>query len=257
MSPGDGYVLLVTLRLAEEKGIEVGDRVALDIEGQASEWQVAGLYANVDDTSDTFYLPLDVLGRESHTFGRGTVVKVRAEKEGASSEQRLIQALTDAFAVQHIEVIEAWGRSEQLAESRASFSVLTSVLLAMVVLTAIVGGIGMASTMAMNVVERRREIGVLRAIGAPFYVIVRMVVAEGVWIGGLSWLLAVPLSLLCARLFGDQIGQVVLNMPLDHLYSVGGMALWFGIVVALAALTSLFPALRAGRMSVREALAYE
>ena len=229
----------------------------LDIDGQESEWRVVGLYLSVDDVSDTFYLPLDALGRESGAYGRGGTVKVLSETDGAAAEQRLIQALTDALATQHIEVVDAWGRSEQLAESQVSFGILTSVLLAMVVLTAVVGGIGLASTMAMNVVERRREIGVLRAIGAPFRVVVRLVVAEGVLIGFLSWLLAVPLSLLGARLFSDQIGQIVLNMPLDFLYAAGGMVLWLGIVVVLSALASLSPALRAGRMSVREALAYE
>jgi putative ABC transport system permease protein len=257
LRPGDGRALLFTLRLAEEEGIEVGDRVVLDVDGQESKWRVVGLYLSVDDVSDTFYVPLEVLGRESGAFGKGNSVKVLAETGGAEAEERLIQALKDALAAQHIEGVDAWGRSEQLAESQVSFSILTSVLLAMVVLTAIVGGIGLASTMAMNVVERRREIGVLRAVGAPSQTIVRMVVTEGVLIGVLSWLLAVPLSLPGARLFSDQIGRIVLNMPLDFLYAAGGMALWLGIVVLLSAVASLSPALRAGRMSVREALAYE
>ena len=109
----------------------------------------------------------------------------------------------------------------------------------------------------MNVVERTREIGVMRAIGACSRTIVGMFVAEGVLIGGLSWLLAVPLSVPGARLFSDLIGEVVLAMPLDFVYSAGGMVLWLLIVVVLSALASLWPALRAAQLSIREALAYE
>ena len=78
--------------------------------------------------------------------------------------------------------------------------------------------------------------------------------AVGVLALGLVLSFAIVLK---ARLFSDQIGQVLLNMPLDFLYAAGGMALWLGIVVVLSVLASLSPALRAGRMSVRETLAYE
>ena len=127
----------------------------------------------------------------------------------------------------------------------------------MVVLTAIVGTIGLMSTMAMNVVERRREIGVMRAIGASSVSIVAMFVVEGMLVGGLSWLLAAPLSYPAARLFSDVIGQALLTMPLDFVYAADGMLLWLLIVFALSALASLLPALRAARVSVRETLAYE
>jgi putative ABC transport system permease protein len=169
----------------------------------------------------------------------------------------VIQRLKDTFAAQHIEVVDSWSASEQLEESRASFGVLTFVLLAMVALTAIVGGIGLMSTMSMNAVERRREIGVMRAIGASSPTIVGLFVAEGVLVGVLSWLLAVPLSYPGARLFSDLIGEIVLNMPLDFVYAADGMVLWLLIVLVLSALASLWPALGATKVSVREALAYE
>jgi putative ABC transport system permease protein len=58
-------------------------------------------------------------------------------------------------------------------------------------------------------------------------------------------------------LFSDLIGQALLEMPLQFVYSAGGMVLWLLIVVVLSALASLWPALQATRVSVREALAYE
>jgi putative ABC transport system permease protein len=98
---------------------------------------------------------------------------------------------------------------------------------------------------------------VMRAIGASSLVIAGMFVVEGVLVGVLSWLLAMPLSYPGARLFSDLIGDILLEMPLDFRYSTSGLVLWLVIVTVLAALASVWPALRATKVSVREALAYE
>jgi putative ABC transport system permease protein len=257
LRPDDGNALIFTLRLAEKEGIQVGDEVTLRIRDDESEWTVVGLYLSVDDVSDNFFVPFDVLGRETGTFGRGESVKVLSENDSLESQQQLIQALIDTFAAQRIEVVDAWSVSQQMEESQASFGILTSLLLTMVILTAVVGGIGLMSTMSINVVERKREIGVMRSIGASSLAIAGMFVVEGVLVGTLSWLLAVPLSCPGAHVFSSLVGESVLEMPLDFVYSTRGMMLWLLIVAVLSALASLWPALRAAQVSVREALAYE
>jgi putative ABC transport system permease protein len=257
LRPGDENALIFTLRLAEEQGVRVGDEITLNIRDAESQWTVVGLYLSVNDVSDEFFVPLDVLGQETGTYGRGRRIKLLSEADDIDSQQRLIQTLKDGFAAQHVEVVDAWSSSEQLRESQASFGLLTSLLLAMVVLTAIVGAIGLTNTMAINAVERTWEVGVMRAIGASSPTIVGMFVAEGVLVGALSWILALPLSYPGARVFSDLIGQVILDMPLQFVYSAGGMVLWLVIVVTLSALASLWPALQAARVSVRQALAYE
>ena len=125
------------------------------------------------------------------------------------------------------------------------------------VLAAIVGGVGLMTTMSINVVERGREIGVMRAIGATSASILGVFIVEGVLVGVLSWLLAMPLSYPGARAFSGVIGKTLFELPLDFQYSVGGGVLWLVVVVVLSALASLWPALNATRVSVREALAYE
>jgi putative ABC transport system permease protein len=257
LRPDDGHALVFTLRLAVKEGIRVGDEVALSIGDQESQWTVVGLYLSVDSVSDDFFVPFHALEKETGTYGRGRRVKVLSEWDDVESQQQLIQGLTDELAAQRIEVVSSWSGSEQLEESQASFGLLTSVLLVMVTLTAVVGGIGLMSTTSINVVERRREIGVMRAIGASSRAIVGMFVAEAVSVGVLSWLLAVPLSYPGARLFSDLIGDIILEMPLDFVYSAGGMVFWLLIVAALSALASLWPALGAAQVSVREALAYD
>ena len=142
-------------------------------------------------------------------------------------------------------------------QSRSVFEIIAILLLAMSVLAAVVGGIGLMGTMSINVLERRREIGMMRATGATSPVVAGIFVFEGVLIGVLSWVLAVPLSYPAAKLFGRVIGDTLLSADLYFHYSVAGALAWLVIVVVVAVLASLLPALQATRVSVREALAYE
>jgi putative ABC transport system permease protein len=257
LQAGDSNALVFTTRLADKKGIRVGDEVTLNIDDEESTWTVVGLYLGVDDTADDFFVPLDALEQKIGDAGRGKWVKILARRNDLGSQKRLVEALEGAYATQRIEVESTWTTSAALEDSRTSYGILTSVLLAMVTLTAIVGGIGLMSTMSMNVVERRREIGVMRAIGASSFSIVGMFVVEGMLVGALSWLLAAPLSYPAARVFSDVIGQAIFVMPLNFVYAADGLLLWLLIVSALSALASFWPALQATKVSVREALAYE
>jgi putative ABC transport system permease protein len=257
LQAGDKRALVFTARLAEKKGIRVGDAVVLSIDNEESVWTVVGIYLGIDDRSDDFFVPLDALEQEIGDAGRGRRIKMLAERDDLDSQKRVLGMLEDAYAAQRIEVESTWSSSEELADAQVSYGILTSVLLGMVVLTAAVGSIGLMSTMSMNVLERRREIGVMRAIGASSLVIVMMFVVEGMLVGALSWLLAVPLSYPASRVFGDVIGQALFAMPLEFVYAADEMLVWLIIVSVLSAVASFWPALRATRVSVREALAYE
>jgi putative ABC transport system permease protein len=76
-------------------------------------------------------------------------------------------------------------------------------------------------------------------------------------VGVLSWFLAVPLSYPGSLAFNHLVSESLFSLPLDLQYSLGGAILWLAIVVVLSALASLWPAMRATQVSVRESLAYE
>jgi putative ABC transport system permease protein len=142
-------------------------------------------------------------------------------------------------------------------QSRIVFNIITYLMFSMASLAAIVGGIGLMGTMSLNVVERGREVGVMRAIGASSFAIVGIFVSEGIILGFMSWTLALPLSIPISHAFNEIVGNTLLRLPLDFLLSYDGILLWFILVLILSTLASIFPALRATRVSVHEALSYE
>ena len=129
--------------------------------------------------------------------------------------------------------------------------------LSMAVLAGLVGSLGLMGTMSINVLERSKEIGVMRAIGASSNNIVGIFVVEGILLGLISVLAAIPLSYPGSRLVSDALGNMLFKMPMFFRYSTNGMLAWLVVMLVLATLASLWPALRAARLSVRETLAYE
>jgi putative ABC transport system permease protein len=112
-------------------------------------------------------------------------------------------------------------------------------------------------TMSLNVLERTREIGVMRAIGASDGTVLKVVIVEGVLIGFLSWAMGTVFALPLSRILSDSVGATIFETALSNRFSLTGVELWLGLVIILAALASFWPAWNASRVTVRDVLAYE
>ncbi len=251
------HAVLVSSVFAEDNGVEAGDAITLTILGSDSVWTVAGATVDTSSQAPNFFVPFEALASETEPAHRIHIVKVTVEERGIESENAIAEDLTEAYAENGINVTGSFGSSESRQQNDNLFSTLTYTLMSMAVLAAVVGSIGLMSTMSINVVERLREIGVMRAVGASSPSIAGMFVGEGMLLGLISWLIAVPLSIPSASLFTGVIGQTIVGLPLEFEYSVSGVAMWLAIVLVLSALASLWPAARAARVSVRASLAYE
>jgi putative ABC transport system permease protein len=113
------------------------------------------------------------------------------------------------------------------------------------------------TTMSLNVLERRREMGVMRALGATPRVVWLMIVAEGIVIGLLSWIIAALLAWPVSKTVGDSFVAALFHGGLDFTFEPLGLVIWLVVSIGLSALASFLPAWKASRITVREALAYE
>ena len=113
------------------------------------------------------------------------------------------------------------------------------------------------TTMSLNVFERRREMGVMRAVGATPRLVWLMIVVEGVVIGVLSWAIAALLAWPISKALGNVLVRMVLHGGLDFTFEPLGLLIWMLLSMGVSALASFLPAWRASRATVREALAYE
>jgi len=143
------------------------------------------------------------------------------------------------------------------SSSVSQFNFMILFLMLMAALVAVVGSLSLAGTMSLNVLERTREIGVMRSIGASNQSIRSMVVVESMLVGFISWLIALPLSVPIGVGFCYAIGKAFFEKPLTFVFAVQGSFTWLLIILGIAALASIAPANRAAKLTIRETLAYE
>ena len=142
-------------------------------------------------------------------------------------------------------------------DNARAINILVIFLLIMALLTAFVGSIGLTGTMGMNVLERTREIGVMRAIGAVDFEIMKSVVIEGVIIGLITWVLAIGISFPISQILLKIISDSMMGSTIDLTFTPFGVYLWLGVVVLLSMFASIVPARNAARLTINEVLAYE
>ncbi len=253
---GDTHAIVLSHKIAVEEGVRVGDEIRCDIQDKETIWKVVGLVHNVGDDSQSL-VPFATLTQGAGRANYGNNVRVISTAHDTESQERLVQEMNGVYAANNLEVDYSMSANELRTNYRGGFDILLYLLLSMAGLAALVGGFGLMGTMSINVIERRREIGVMRATGATSPAVATIFVVEGVLLGILSWLFAVPLSYPGAYTFSNVIGQTLFELPFEFVYSVNGMLLWLLVVVVLSTLASLWPALRATKVSVRESLAYE
>jgi putative ABC transport system permease protein len=253
--PEDDRAILVNRKVALDYGLKVGDSVTLSVDGQKSDWTIVGLVINLNNGQKDCFVPLPALARTLGSANRTSVVVVDLVGEDPALENAVIDRMREQFAAKGLNPVNIMGINLVRKTNQYQFNLLVNILLTMAVLAAIVGSLGLAGTMSINVVERGREIGLMRAIGAASPAVAGVFVGEGLLLGVISWMLAVPLSIPGGILFSKALSAAL--MPLDFYFSFQGAVAWLLIVGVLAVIASLWPALSATRISVRESLAYE
>jgi putative ABC transport system permease protein len=119
---------------------------------------------------------------------------------------------------------------------------------------AAVGAIGLLAALSMAVFERQKEIGVMRSIGASSATVASQFLIEGVLVGILAWIIAVPL----AYLFSEAL---VAMLPFGGISDIpfAPSSLLVGLIgiVVVATISSLWPSINAARKTVAEILRYQ
>ena len=174
---------------------------------------------------NTFYI--DVANPKANNGSGGTLYRPSAiyHNEGAF-EQRITQTIS----------------------SMGFVTIITSILMAFV------GGIGLLTVTSINVMERQREIGVMRSVGATSRTILRVFWMEGLLVGLLAWIVGLPLSLGLSKLL---IATVPFSdVIVGHYRAYIPFAGMFGILIVTGVAT-FYPAIAAARKTVSDILRYQ
>jgi len=262
LEDGDGYVALVGYNLLYEDYFEdpVYVRDNLYIEGE--KFRVVGVIDKIgNDQDDTqVIIPIDTAKELFDTNEElyAIMVKIDDGEEPAVVAERVKEDLRDfrdeeedeeSFSVQTFEQI--------LEQVGVVLGIISAVFIGIAAISLLVGGIGIMNTMYTSVLERTREIGVMKSIGATNSDIMLIFLMEsglyGLVGGAVGALVGALLSLIVARVAGAALGVDFFRAQITWWLILG--ALLFSFVVG--AVSGVLPARQASKLQPVEALRYE
>jgi putative ABC transport system permease protein len=246
---------------ADDNHIKLGDTVTLDLgELGDDDWQVVGLYQVIFGggfETDSIYAPQHAVFAATKKYNRGGQLYVRTRFHNEDYADAVTDQLKDLYEKRNMDVFYNQTVYKIRRDSESMFSISITMLFALAVIVALVGGVGLMGSLSISVVERTREIGVMRAIGARSGTMMGMFMMEGVLQGLSSWAIAVPISFTLGQPMANALGQALFEANLDYQYNFEAVIVWLVIILVISTLASTLPARNATRISVRESLAYE
>jgi putative ABC transport system permease protein len=228
----------------------------LGLMGEA-EWEVVGTYRVVYGggfVTEAIYAPLETVANATRQVNRATQVYIRTDGDPAATAV----TLRDLYEGEQmpVDLFTTAVKQAEREEIDNQFYPVVSMLLSLAGLMAMVGGIGLMGSLGISVVERTREIGVMRAIGARSPSIMGLFVMEGVLQGVLSWLIAIPIAYVVSQPLARLLGQTMIEIELDYAFNGTAVLIWLLVILLISLLASILPARQATRISVRESLTY-
>jgi putative ABC transport system permease protein len=255
-SAGENGVAVISNVLAEAKNYKLDDVLVVEIARQPQRFTIIGI---VDDSSryltstalGKVFLPLDEAERVMQHQGQPDFFTIVTDQRDQTFVDNTLRRVEERFKLLRPSTVPAYSDRASLEQITSALQLL---LYAMVVIIAFIGAIGVVNTLTLNVLERRREIGVLRSLGGGNWRLVQLFVTEGVFLGLFGFLLGVVLGYPLARLIVNVIAQS--TFPLDFVFDWQIVAYTFVFSVLLSALSSLGPALGAARVKISTTLRY-
>jgi len=258
LQPGDEKAITIGEGiLSKFPDLHAGDTLRLSINSREDDWRVVGIFKFVNQQGTIAYSTYEYISRQAHAANRSFSYRIVTDQHDPAYQQKMGKTLDAYFRDRGFRVSQARTGQSTLEVASESLDILVTFLLIMALLTALVGSIGLTGTMGMNVLERTREIGVMRSIGAVDKEIMRTVIVEGMVIGGISWLLGALLSFPFTYLLSYIISTAIFESSISVHFTLSGFIIWLLVVLLLSAVASVLPARNAARLTIREVLAYE
>jgi putative ABC transport system permease protein len=257
--PEDENAIVIGNHLLKARpDLKVGDEIIIRIDEQDTKWKIVGTFRMGGNTPfPPVYVTNDYLSRILGASDKLASIRVITTQHDAVTQERIADQLQQVLKDNNIDVQVILTASYVAQQNTATTDVLIIFLGGMAVLIAMVGGLGLASTMSLNIIERIREIGVMRAIGASSFSIQSQVIVEGMLIGMISWVIGVIFAFPVGWLLSQIVGVAIVQSPLTYAIGWDGFVLWLVLILVISAIASSWPARSASRLTVREVLAYE
>ncbi len=252
---GRNEVVINNAVQALEPELEVGDKMTLRINEQNVEFDLVGVVKEFGSMPRLFIPAMSYQSIVQEEDKLRSLFVVTHSHE-TTEQSKVLQQLETIFEQAGINVYFSQVKQEKFQVIKDHLNIITSMLLSASIMSLIVGSLGFISTLSINILERTREIGVMRAIGASHKILSRMFLAEAATIGILSWIMGLLVSVPLGYPISDFLGGLIFEVELDFSYSISGMVFSFVLILLLVLVASTVVGLESKKQTVQKAFAY-
>ncbi len=258
LEPADSNAAVVNRAvLTRNPSLGVGKQVQVRIGNRTVSFPIVGVVRELAPMPVIYAAQGAVLAATGRSPDSSRTVRIVTRGHDDAAQRDAARRLEQAFEAAGIEV-SGLQRMQGVRQGILDHLVIIMAILTMATLIVVfVGALALTSTLALSVIQRTREFGVLGAIGARPSVIARHVWCEALLIGTLSWVVASLLAAPASYVLQAASGRIFFKAPLEFYMTPVATGAWLVLVIVLASISSVLPARRASRMPVRVALAVE
>jgi putative ABC transport system permease protein len=247
--------IVITRPLADALDKQVGDTLLFEVTGQPHEYEIIGVDAYIFEGVFMEWHELARIAGYVDDVGQPMVGTAYIVLNGDPSIEAVDARIDEITALLSANDIQGtYFNQPEAAEMQAEqASVLGVIFQMMSVVMAAVGAIGLMAALSMAVLERQKEIGVMRTVGARSRTVMGQFMLEGILVGVLAWVVAIPVSVMLSH-------GLLSMLPLDYVeldYPPQLVSVGLAGMLIVAALASLGPSLMASRRTVADILRYQ
>ena len=238
--------------------IKLDDILRIKIKGKIQEFKVVGMISLFGQTQEPLlyagYSYMNDMGK-----GKDQVNDIRVDtiedkgKYQLSVANRIEKALND----KGILVSEVSTGSAMLENYRVPSQMVVVLLMFLSIMIIIVGTIGLSGTLCLNVLERAREIGIMRVVGGINKKLNKIIFIEGLFIMLVAGFIGIIISCILTVVCNSLLGKMFFSAPLGFQINILGIILWCIISTIATYLASRVPFKKMNKMVTREILVYE
>jgi len=261
LNTDDTNAVVINIDLLEiEPDLKVGDEIKFRVGRQQTSWQVVGIATSqVIGGAEFFMSPIGYVNYAQLSKvlrSPGQVDSVLISTGGKNTDQ-IITDIEIQFRERNIGISSVLPQSAVRKALDDSFQILLVVLQITSLVFGFVGGLGLTSMMTLNVLERTKEIGIIRSVGGVRKQLSLIIVIEGIFVGVMSWIFAVIIAYPMGIALGNAVGVTLLRTSLIPAFPMKGPLTWLGIVIVLSIIASVIPGRNAAKLTVRETISFE
>ncbi|HEV8193112.1 MAG TPA: FtsX-like permease family protein [Ktedonobacterales bacterium] len=254
----DRNVVVLSDKAASAGHLKVGDSVSFHDDLHSATWTIIGITHDDNGASMKFGVLLasvDQVNSFQHLSPDNvSSLLVQGTSRSATDVDALSARLDDALsAAGYPAGMET--KQQTIQRNQGEFLILEVLLYAVAAIVAVVGAIGLSNTLAMSVLERRREVGILRSIGATGRRVAQVFWTEGITLGVVAWALAIVVGIPAAYGFVQLLGQLILTMPFA--FNPLSLVYMLAFILVVATIASLGPVWGSTRIKIVQTLRYE